>query len=120
MSGFSFLLDENVSQIIARGLLRRDSSVRVQRVGSEGMPPLGTSDPGLLEFAGTRGMAIVTRDLASFPGHVADHLARGRTHAGVFLIRPSATDSDVIGELATIIAVSTPEEWSGRLTYLPL
>ena len=67
MIRFSVLLDENVNGRVDRALRRLGPEVCVLRVGHEGAPPVGSSDPDLLAFAEASGSAIVTHDRPRSP-----------------------------------------------------
>jgi len=50
MSDFKFLLDENLSPIIRKELLKRDIDIDIRRIGDENVPPLSTPDEEILEW----------------------------------------------------------------------
>lgn len=120
MIRFSVLLDENVSGRLDRALRRLGTGVEVLRVGHEGAPPVGASDPDLLQIAEASGSAIVTCDRSTFPDHAAAHVASGRHTFGAFVIRYRAALGHVIDDLLLIVAASEPGEWRDQVTLLPL
>ena len=108
---FSVLVDENIERSIDRALRRLSPEVVVYRVGRTGCPSIGDSDPVLLAFAESVGAAVVTRDLSTFPGHVAAHLAAGGHTWGVLVLRSAATTSAVIDDLLAVASASEQAEW---------
>lgn len=79
-----FLLDENLSHTIIDAVHRYDSALDFIAVGLPGAPPLGTSDPDILRYCEREQRLLIMNNRASMPGHIADLLADGRHHWGVF------------------------------------
>ena len=113
------LLDENLSPRLKVALQRLTSSVDIARVGDEGAPPLGTSDPDLLLFLERAQRLLVTDNRSSIPDHVADHFAAGRHHWGIFEIRPGATMREVLESLVLAVEASEADEWRDQLRWIP-
>jgi len=43
----------------------------------------------------------------------------GRTSAGVYVIRPSATVASILSWLELVVADDHPGQWTDRVTYIP-
>lgn len=80
------LLDENLSPRLKTALLLRFPEMDVLRVGDEGTPPYGTSDPDILLYTEQAQRLLVTDNRTSMPGHITHHLTAGRHHWGVLYI----------------------------------
>jgi len=114
-----FLLDENMSPRQVGAVLRRNSAIDIVRVGSPGMPPLGTPDPDILVFCEAEQRLLVTKNHYSMPGHIADHFAAGRHHWGVFRLSRDLTLSQLAEQIEIFWEASEAEEWRDRLEYIP-
>lgn len=93
MSSIKFLLDENVDDAFRKGLLQRHSDLIVWRVNSPSAPPINTLDPAILIWCQEHGFALVTKNRASMPVHLSDHLAQDRHIPGIFLNPPNTPPS---------------------------
>ena len=120
MSEIRYLLDENTDPLFRAELLRREPALVVWRVDDPGAPPSGTSDPVILEWCEENGFILVTNNRKSMPGHLYDHLARGRHTPGVLELNPNMGVGETIDELLLIWSASTPDEYQDLLLYLPL
>ena len=121
MSQVAYLFDEHVPRPALKALLAAEPSIRLLVVGQPGAPPKRTPDPGLLAFAESEGMALVTNDRRTMRGHAADHLAAGRHTWGVFLYSQYTMSARLLAdELLMIWSASQPEEWVDRVEFLPL
>lgn len=120
MSRPRFLLDENVSPTIQRGVARRAPGNDIVRVGGDGAPAWGTPDPDLLAWCEENDRILVTFDKATMPGHLAEHLGAGRASPGVLIIRRAAALSTVIEALVLVLEASQADEWHDQVWYIPL
>ena len=114
-----FLLDENISPRVRVAIQRHYPHVDVLRVGDEGTPPLEMLDPEILQYLERSQRILVTKNRASMPGHVADHLANGGRHWGVLRVRPDTTIRQLIQTLALIHEASEAEEWINEMQWIP-
>lgn len=122
MTPVSLLLDENIPGPVVHALRQLEPPMAVRFSGHEpGLPPKGTPDPDLLVFAEQNGYALVTFDINTMPGHVADHLAAGRHTRGVFVFPTgnSLSAGNVAQELAMVCGASDADEWIDRMEFLP-
>jgi hypothetical protein len=116
-----FLLDENMPHRAIRKLLRRrEPEIRVWVVGQLDAPALGSRDPELLVWIEQHDCLLVTRNRASMPGHLRDHLAAGRHVPGILIMPKRLTEWQVADELYLIWGDSLPDEYRDQLVYLPV
>ncbi len=114
-----FLLDENISPKVRAAILRRYPHIDVLRVGDPGAPPLATLDPAILQYLEQSQRLLVTKNRASMPGHVSDHLDAGGTHWGIFRVRPNSTFSQILETLNLVVTASDAEEWINQMWWIP-
>lgn len=79
MRDLCFLLDENLSPVIKRELLKVEPKMIILRVGDKGAPPLGTADEVILEWLQESGFILVTDNRKSMPEHLKKPLCAWRT-----------------------------------------
>ena len=115
-----YLLDENVDLSYCAQLLLHDPDLIVWAVGDPGAPKKGTSDPDILSWCEEYGFILVTNNRKSMPRHLTDHLAQGRHMPGIFILNPDMSMGDTIDELILISGASFSDEYSDRISYLPL
>jgi hypothetical protein len=121
MSPPCFLLDENMPHRAIRKLLRRrEPEIHVWVIGQPGAPALGSSDLELLVWIEQHDCLLVTRNRASMPGHLRDHLAAGRHVPGILIMPKRLTEWQVADELHLIWGASLPDEYRDQLVYLPV
>jgi hypothetical protein len=116
-----FLGDENFRDAITRGLRRSNPQIDVLTAAEAGM--LGRPDPQVLAYAADLGRMLLTHDKRTVPDHYAALLvARGSdlVSPGVIVVPQDMGTGQVIEELTLIWEASRPEEWNGRVIYLPL
>jgi len=116
-----FLLDENMPHRTIRKLLQqRASEMRVWVVGQQGAPPLSAPDPELLVWIEEHHCLLVTRNRASMPGHLRDHLATGRHIPGILIMPRRLTAWQVADELHLVWGASQAGEFQDQIIYLPV
>jgi hypothetical protein len=112
------LLDQNFDHDIVQGLLRRQPEldyVTAHDAGVRDWP-----DPKLLIWAASQGLLLLTHDLRTMPGHIADVIAAGHNISGVVIVPRSYPLLQAIDELELIITCSSKEEWVNTYRILPL
>jgi hypothetical protein len=108
--------DENLDGRLYRGLLRRGLDLlRAQGVGLT-----GADDPMILDWAARAGRVLVTHDVATMPDHAYERLTQGLAMLGVMVVPANMRTSLALNEIEWIAACSRPEDWEGRVRYLPL
>lgn len=115
-----FLLDENLSPRVTLTLQRHYPAVDVVRVGDEGAPALGTLDPEILRWVEVNQRTLVTDNRKSLPGHIADHLANGGHHWGIFQVRKNAPLLRLAEALYVYWSVTEAEEWVDLTEWVPV
>ena len=116
---FGFLFDENYPHDIAALLSQQVPGIVVQMVGRQPAPPKGTSDPDLLEYADANNLCLVTFDLKTMPGHVADRILAGNRTTGVALFVRSASHGKMADDLHHIVQSYDFDDMIDRIEYLP-
>lgn len=110
------LLDENFNGHILTGL--RNTLPEVEAMRAQDTPIAAANDPDLLQWAYEQSLVLLTHDKKTIPGFVKERLDRGEQIAGVVIVDQSPPFSQTIDDLATLIYVSSQDEWIDRLEYL--
>lgn len=77
-------------------------------------------DPAVLEFAAVEGRILLTHDVATMVTYAYERVAAGLPMPGVIEIPEVLPLSAVLEDLLLICQTSRPDDWSGRVTFLPL
>jgi hypothetical protein len=95
-------------------------SIDVVRVGDPPDLPCGTPDPDILLWAEREGRLLVTRDVNTVPGHLANHLAAGRHSPGVLIVRRGGVVvPQVVFALVLIADAGDPTDYVDCYRYIP-
>lgn len=113
-----FLADENIDPDLVLGLRRRIDEPDFLRVQDVGLRTLG--DPEILRWAAAHSRILISHDLKTMPGFVADRLIAGLPMPGVILLRSTLSIVRAIDELAAIAGATDAGEWHHQLGYLPI
>jgi hypothetical protein len=62
----------------------------------------------------------LTHDVATLNRHAYDRIHEGLPMAGVCHLSRTVSISAILDDLLLILDVTTAEEWSGRIIFLPL
>jgi hypothetical protein len=116
----AYLLDEHIPRWWRRALIQQQPSLKALCVGEPGAPPLQSADPVLLEWCETHDFLLVTNNRKSMPGHLADHVARGRHVPGILVMDPALPTAVVVDDLLLIAGASFTNEFRDQIRYLPL
>jgi hypothetical protein len=115
------LLDEQISDAVARGFSRRNREVIIKSVAELGLR--AASDHEILEECAKSGFTLVTFDLATIPALLQQWADAGRSHSGMILIdeRTMATSDfgAIIESLLAIVRQTSRDSWIDRVLYLP-
>ncbi|HCI81190.1 MAG TPA: hypothetical protein DHW02_16045 [Ktedonobacter sp.] len=114
----SYLMDENLSPLYKRQLLKGNPNLRVFAVGDPGTPPKGTLDPEILRWCEENDCILITNNRKSMPNHLRDHLAEERHIPGIITLNESRSIGETIEELLLIAGAGIPEDYRDRITYL--
>ena len=110
--------DENFSNDIVRGLLRRRPGLDVVRVQDAGLS--GADDPTVLEWAAHEGRVLLTHDVSTITRHAYGRVRAGKPMPGVFEVGRSSSVGAVIEDILLLAECSLEAEWEGQVRYLPL
>lgn len=100
-----------------RGLLRWNPNLEIVQAS----PTLTeTPDPELLEWATQNGYILISEDRNTLVGFYYERLKAELHSEGVFILRRGASLGEIIESLKLLIELSTAEEWSNQVTYIPL
>lgn len=119
MNRVRFLLDENLPRRIKNQLIFHEPLMEVLLVGENQAPPLGTSDPDILNWLEQNDFILVSRNRNTLPGHLKDHIAKGKHVPGILLIRKETLIGKLIEDLLLIWGASELEEYRDQIAYLP-
>ena len=62
---------------------------------------------------------LITHDRRTMPGHFRDHLNKGKSSPGVFIVSQFELIGPVVEVLMMVWAPSDPEEWQNQIYHLP-
>ena len=120
MIAAGLLFDENTPHRAIRKLFQaRDESILCWVVGENGAPAMGTPDPELLEWIEASNCMLVTRNHASMPKHLRDHLATGRHVPGIIVMKRRLAPWQMAEELLLIWGASIPDEFQDQIVVWP-
>jgi hypothetical protein len=118
-----YVLDEHLRGPLWRAILWHNRAgeypLDVARVGDREDLPLGTQDPQLLQWAENAQRILVTCDSNTMATHLAEHLGAGHHTPGIFMIRAVSTLPQIVIFLRDAAYASEPEEWQGRIAFIP-
>ncbi|MCW3097166.1 MAG: hypothetical protein JWL77_2784 [Chthonomonadaceae bacterium] len=119
----SYLLDENISFVVAEQLARKNPSIGVQSVYHwRNGAFVGQEDGHLLRAATLEGLTLVTYDLSTIPPLLAEMAAEGEAHAGVLFVDDASIRSNDFGGLVMALLAHWQrygaEAWNNRVGFL--
>jgi hypothetical protein len=91
----------------------------ILRVGDPGAAGRSNRDWQLLEWSAQQERRIVSHDRITLPAPLAERLAAGRRSAGVILLPPGLTVSQIVDLLVLVACASSAEDWENRCTWQP-
>jgi len=110
--------DENLTNAIVRGLLRRRADIDIVRIQNVGLS--GADDPRVLAWTATEDRILVTHDSRTVPRFANQRIEAGQPMPGVFVVPRSLSVGQVIEDLMLLCQCSAAAEWKGLVFYLPL
>ena len=122
MNQVRYLFDECLPVSILDALIELEPSIEVRKVGRDrDVPPKGTKDPELLTFAEREHYVIVTFDKSTMRDHAVNHMQRGQTLRGLFIVRKGnyLSAGRIAEELLLIWSATQADEWIGQIEYIP-
>lgn len=119
----AYLLDENISFVVAEQLGRKNPQIVVHSVCRwRGGVFLGQEDGHLLRTAAQEGLTLVTYDLKTIPPLLGEIAAEGEQHSGVVFVDHAVIRSSGFGGLVSALLAHwdlyASEAWDNRIGYL--
>ena len=110
----AFLLDENMSQVVAEQAMRHQPAMTVESVQTwQGGAFKGQPDKALLQAARAEGLTLVTYDQKTIPPLLAELYAEGESHAGVVFVDDQTIASNNFGMLIRAL-ISLWDQFGGK------
>lgn len=114
-----YLLDEHLPKWWPREIIRLATGLSVWRLGDPEAPPLGSPDAAILEWCEEKNCMFLTNNRESMPGHLADHVRRGRHVPGIFVLDPERNIIKLAVALELIAGASFVNEYQDQINYFP-
>jgi hypothetical protein len=118
MSRPRLLADQDLTDFIVRGVLRREPLIEFPRLRDLGLA--AARDPEVLQYAANERLIVVSHDIGSMPAAAMNRLTAGDRLSGLLLVPQKQPVAPVIDDLILIWAASEAEEWEGVIRFLPL
>jgi predicted nuclease of predicted toxin-antitoxin system len=118
MSRPRYLADHDLSDILVRGVLRKEPAIEFVRAREVELQE--ASDNDVLAFAAQNRLIVVSHDMNTMAKTGFARLRAGEPLAGLLLVSQDAQIRNSIEELILIWAVSEAEEWENQVRFLPL
>ena len=112
-----FQADADLNVAIVLAARRREPIIDFQTAAEAGLA--GRLDLDVLAMAAQRGRVLVTHDQWTMPRHFGQFISQ-QVSAGVLVVPQHLQISVVVDELLMIWGASEAEEWTNRITHLPL
>ncbi len=118
-----FLLDEHLRGPLSSAILRYNAqgglAIDVVRVGDPPDLPLASSDPAILLWAERENRILLTEDVHTMPGHLADHLDAGRRSPGIFVISVGYSIKQLVAHLELVAHAGVADDYQDSIVYVP-
>jgi Domain of unknown function (DUF5615) len=118
-----FLLDEHLRGPLWQGIVRHNSRgglpIDAIRVGDPPDLPLGSDDSAVLRWAEREGRIVLTEDVHTMPGHLAQHIQAGHHSAGVFVISDRSSIGQLVSHLELVAHAGLPADYEDAITHVP-
>ncbi len=118
-----YLLDENMSQVVADQVKRHQPSISIESVHTwRGGAFEGRTDKALLLAARDEGQALVTYDQKTIPDLLIELYAEGEHHAGIIFIDELTIENSDFGTLTRALLFFWERfhtlDWQNRVHFL--
>jgi hypothetical protein len=119
----AYLLDENISFVVAEQLARKNPRMSVQSVHRwRGGALVGQDDGSILRAATQERLTLVTYDLKTIPPLLTEMAADSEAHAGVIFVDDASIRGNNFGGLVMALLSHwqryAVEEWTNRVGFL--
>src|SRR5262245_33446348 len=118
-----FLLDEHLRGPLALAVLRHNAQgglpIDAVRVGDPPDLPLGSDDPTILLWAEPEGRILLTEDVHTMPGYLAQHLQDGHHAPGIFVISTGCSIGQLVSHLELVAHAGEAADYEDTITYVP-
>jgi hypothetical protein len=119
-----YLLDEQISPVVAEGVLRKDSRICIASVQRWRDGELtGQRDADLLSAAATERLTLVTYDLRTIPDLLRAWAELELPHGGVIFVRRRVIRENDFGRLVSALVElwrnAKKVDWRNRVAFLP-
>ncbi len=111
--------DENFTEAIVQGLVRRRPELDLVRSRDEGLG--GIDDPALLEWSATHQRILLTHDRQRMAGHAYDRVVQGLPMPGVFVVSTQLGPGQAIEDIMTLVFGCLDDgELNHQVIFVPL
>jgi predicted nuclease of predicted toxin-antitoxin system len=117
MSRTRFLADQDLNDVIVRGIARLEPTVEFARLREFGLEELPDID--VLRFAARERSIVVSHDVNSMTATAFAMVAAGEAMHGLLIVHQDRPTAPVIESLLLILSETEAEDWIGRMAYLP-
>ncbi len=119
----AYLLDENISFVVAEHIALKNPRIAVQSVYRwRSGAFVGQNDGRLLRAAAHEQLTLVTYDLRTIPALLTEMAADGEHFTGVLLVDDASIRSNDFGGLITALLAHwhryADEDWNNRVAFL--
>ena len=111
------LTDENFNGAILRGLIRRLPELDLVRV--QDVDLMNADDPTILEWAAREERILLTHDVATITMYAYERINKGLPMPGVVEVIATASIGRILDDLELFVQCSLPEEYDGRILFIP-
>jgi len=113
------IFDEHFSDELAAAVRRERPKVKVATIHEREFD--GLLDAPLLEILDEEKTVLVTRDVRTIPGALAERIASGLTHGGVVFVPRSIRQTDekeLLRRLLKLLDATDGQDWQCRAEWL--
>ena len=112
-----FQADADLNQIIVSVVLRRVPAIDFRTATAAGLA--GLKDQEVLVLAAKDGRILVTHDQSTMPRHFGEFV-RLQPSPGLIVVPQHLPLGEVANDLILIWNATQAEEWTNRMTFLPI
>ena len=119
----AYLLDENISPVIADQVTAKNTDIVVHSVlrWRDGTL-VGQTDMGVLRAATESSLTLLTYDLKTIPPLLMELASDNEAHSGVLFVDDASIGNNDFGKLVTALLAHFEkygeEDWAGRVAFL--